>query len=196
VLRKILNQKDRVYILQDFIESVLQIDIMKIELNSYLEKEKKHLPKEESFGIADVRVTLRNGKEFNIGIQVLDGENIQSKLLMYYTQLHFFQLKHSLKRSFTKTITINLLDFNYFDSKEYHKKVIVSPKNDKNLNNEIEMHIIEFKKFFINKKYNISKKEAWMLYLKEDVLGNGEEFDKINVLDKLVIDYWKKENME
>ena len=38
VLRKVLNTKENIDIIKDFIEAILEIDIEKIKLNEYLRK--------------------------------------------------------------------------------------------------------------------------------------------------------------
>ena len=125
VLRKILNSEQNIDILQDFIEAFLNIKIKKIVLNPYLEKNSKHLPSEENFGIADVRITKQDGSELNVGIQIIDGLYIQNKLLIYYAQIHTNQLEYGENRAVAKTVTINILDCNYFKTDEYHKKILI-----------------------------------------------------------------------
>ena len=58
VLRKVLNSKENLDIIQDFIQAFLEIEIKEIKLNPYLETRSKNLPAEENFGIVDVRVIL------------------------------------------------------------------------------------------------------------------------------------------
>ena len=108
VLRKILNNEDCLEILKDFIESILDITIKDIELNPYLEEKAQYLPKEENFGIADVRIRTDENEEINIGIQFIDGIYVQTKMLMYYAQIHLNQLEYDERREFSKNITINL----------------------------------------------------------------------------------------
>jgi len=83
VLHRVLNSKQGVEILKDFIESILEIEIKEISLNPYLEKIKKKLPAEENFGIADVRIKTNEDEEMNIGVQFIDGEHISTKMLLY-----------------------------------------------------------------------------------------------------------------
>ena len=123
VFRKILNSEDCLGILKDFIGAMLDIKINKIELNQYLIKKEKYLPKEENFGIADVRLTTNENEEINVGIQFIDGIYVQTKMLMYYSQIHLNQLEYKDNREFAKTITINLLDFKYFASKGFEKTI-------------------------------------------------------------------------
>ncbi len=69
VLHRVLNSKQGVEILKDFIESILEIEIKEISLNPYLEKIKKKLPAEENFGIA-VAEALAYGKPVLISNQI------------------------------------------------------------------------------------------------------------------------------
>lgn len=200
VLRKVLNTETCLEILKDFIESILNISIKDIELNSYLEEKTKYLPKEENFGIADVRIRTNENEEMNIGIQFIDGMYIQTKMLMYYAQIHLNQLEYDEKREFAKTITINLLDFKYFSSQVYDK-VIRIKSNEGNIKlKELEMYAIELPKFTIKNVNDMTKKEEWIAYLKgcenkvlEKIKNNNKN---IALLDELLEKYWLEEKME
>lgn len=200
VLRKILNNEAYLEILKDFIEAILDMTIKDIELNSYLEEKAQYLPKEENFGIADVRIRTNENEEMNIGIQFIDGTYVQTKMLMYYAQIHLNQLEYDEKREFAKTITINLLDFKYFSSQGYDK-VIKIKTNEGNINlEELEMYVIELPKFTIVNPNNMTKKEEWIAYLKgcenkvlEKIKNNNKN---IALLDELSEKYWLEEKME
>ena len=118
VLRKVLNSKENLDIIKDFIESFLNIEIQKIELNPYLKSKEKYLPSEE-------KLETKEKEEFNIGIQFIDGYFVENKLLLYYLQIHSNQLEYDAKRKFAKTITINLLDFNFLKADDYHQKLFI-----------------------------------------------------------------------
>jgi len=201
VLRKVLNSKDNLDIIQDFIETFLHIKIKEITLNPYLKSKEKYLPSEEKFGIADVRIKLTNSEEMNIGIQWIDGYYIQNKILLYYAQIHSNQLEHNSNRENVKTVTINLLDFEYFKSSNYHQTKYIDSNPDKNGNKErLEFHILELPKFNKNIITNINKEDAWMIYLKgerEDLVNYvTRKYEKINKLDKLLKKYWENEKMD
>lgn len=197
VLRNVLNSKDNLDILQDFIQVFLNISIKEIKLNPYLKIKSKYLPEEENFGIADVRVKLENNEELNIGIQVIDGYYVQNKMLIYYAQIHSNQLEYE-NRKIAKTITINILDFPYFNTIEYHKKISIKTMDYENDN--IELYVLELPKFHISEIDSIGKKESWMIYLcgNEGILLNNikKKYKEINKLDNLLEKYWKKEKME
>lgn len=197
VLRNVLNSKDNLDILQDFIQTFLNISIKNIELNPYLKIKSKYLPEEENFGIADCRVKLENNEELNIGIQFIDGYYVQNKMLIYYAQIHSNQLEYENRKN-VKTITINILDFPYFNTIEYHKKISIKTIQEKDEN--IELHVLELPKFHISETNSIGKKEAWMIYLcgKKEILLNNikNKYKEIKKLDDLLEKYWKQEKME
>lgn len=200
VLRKVLNTEDCISILKNFIEAILDIRIKEIALNPYLEKRAKYLPKEENFGIADVRIKTEENEEMNVGIQFIDGIYIQTKMLMYYAQIHLNQLEYNDDRELVKTITINLLDFKYFSSGEYEKVIKVESNEGKVQLEELEMHTIELPKFTCKNIENLSKKEEWILYLQGcenellDKIKHGNE--NIKILNERLENYWNEEKME
>lgn len=200
VLRKVLNTEDCLDIIKDFIESILDINIKEIELNSYLEEKSKYLPKEENFGIADVRIKTDENEEINVGIQFVDGIYIQTKMLMYYAQIHLNQLEYDEKREFTKTITINILDFKYFSSTEYDKLIKVK-SNETNIKlEELELYVIELPKFICKNVEEMTRKEEWITYLKgcgnETLTKIKTKNKNIKLLDELTEKYWIEEKME
>lgn len=201
VLRKVLNSKENLDIIKDFIESFLDIEIQEINLNPYLKNKEKYLPSEEKFGIVDVRIKLNNEEELNVGIQFIDGFFVQNKLLLYYAQIHCNQLEHDENRKFTKTTTINILDFNYLKSNKYYQKLYIESNPDnKGISENLEFHVIELPKFDETAVVDLNKKNAWMIYLrgKDRKLINDviKKYPKIRKLDMLLKEYWQKETMD
>lgn len=199
VLRKVLNTKENIDIIKDFIEAILEIDIEKIKLNEYLRKKEKYLPSEENFGVLDCRIQTKEGENFNIGIQYVDGIYIQTKMLLYYSQIHLNQLEYDDNREFARTITINLLDFNYFETQNYEKKISIETNEKKVKSKEIELYVIELPKVkYSNDKMN--RKKEWIIYLEgsniEKIEKIKEENKYICELDKQLEKYWENETME
>lgn len=200
VLRKILNTETSLDILKNFIESILNIKIKDIKLNPYLEKKAKYLPQEDNFGIADVRIKTSENEEMNIGIQFIDGIYVQTKMLIYYAQIHLNQLEYDEKRELARTITINLLDFIYFPSSKYEQIVKLNKNNGFVKNEELELVVIELPKFNEKNILECNTKEEWITYLKGN---NNKLIEKIKNqnkyiknLDYLLEKYWKEEKME
>ena len=121
VLKKILSNENYKNIIKDMIQSILKIDIQKIGLNSYIDILEKYIPAYQKMGVVDVRVMTKKGEEFNIGIQFVDGKHIQKKIALYYLFVQSNQIFYEDQRKIAKTITINILDFTYYQTLEYHK---------------------------------------------------------------------------
>ena len=168
VFRKILNSEESLSILKNFIEAILNIKIEEIELNPYLTKKEKYLPSEEKFGIADVRIKTNENEEMNVGIQFIDGIYVQTKMLLYYSQIHLNQQEYDDNREFAKTITINLLDFNYFASKEYEKTIRIKTNQGDIQLEEIEMKAIELPKFRKANPDMNEKINQWLAFIDDD----------------------------
>lgn len=196
VFRKVLNNEQSIDILKDFIESMLNIEIEKIELNRYLNKKEKYLPKEENFGIADVRVKTKDDEEINVGIQFIDGIYIQTKMLMYYAQIHLNQLEYGSKREFARTITINLLDYKYFSIKGYEQMIKIKTNEGDIQLEEVEMYVLELPKYICKNPNNKTRKDEWIEYLKGNITTEKIKNKYIKKLDELVENYWLEEKME
>lgn len=201
VLRKVLNSRENLEIIKNFIESMLNIKIEEINLNPYLEKREKYLPHEENFGIADVRVKTKENEEINVGIQFIDGMYyIQTKMLLYYAQIHLNQLEYEDNREFARTATINIIDFKFFSSPQYDKVIRVQSNEGNVQLEELEMHVIELPKYNCNNLEKITSKEEWILYLKgcdNNTLEKIKQNNKnIKLLDELIEKYWHEEKME
>lgn len=200
VLRKILNSEEQLDIIKDFIEAILDIKIETIKLNPYLNLKSKYLPLEENFGIVDVRIETEEKEQINVGIQFIDGMYIQTKMLMYYSQIHLNQTQYEDNREFTKTITINILDYIYYKNSSYIKKIIIKSRQEGTIKlEEIELMVIELPKF-LKFQSDLSRKEQWISYLKggdRDTIENLKQNNKyIRALDGLVDKYWREEHMQ
>lgn len=196
VFRKVLNNEQCVDILKDFIGAILNIEIEEIELNRYLSENEKYLPKEENFGIADVRIRTKENEEINVGIQFIDGIYIQTKMLMYYAQIHLNQLEYDNKREFARTITINLLDYKYFSTKGYEQMIKIKTNEGDIQLEDVEMYVLELPKYICKNPNNKTPKDEWIEYLKGSIATEKIKNKNIKKLDELVEKYWLEEKME
>ena len=199
VLRKVINKEKNLDIIKDFIEAILKIEISEIILRPYLSKLSKYLPEEENFGVADVRIKTKDNEEINVGIQFVDGYFVQNKLLLYFAQIHANQKEHKNNNNVVRTVTINILDYNYFKSDEFHKIIKLKQDFPKDIEEDIELHVLELSKFDDTNVVK-NKEDAWVAYFKgsdKDLINIAtEKFNKIQKLDKLLDEYWTKEKME
>ena len=198
VLRRVLNTEENLDILKEFIEVILNLEIKQAKINPYLEKLEKHLPAKENFGIADLRIKTTENEERNIGIQIIDGEHVLTKMLLYYVQIHGNQLEYDEDREIAKTNTINILDFVLNKELDYHSKMVVAEETMTNMINDyLEIHIIQLPKFKLQNIKNMTLKQAWISYWKgENVQEAINKSEKIKKLDKLLEKYWREEVME
>lgn len=191
VLRKVFINGENLDIIQDFVENILEIKISKIELDQYLNKEIKGIYSEKINGIAQMQIVTEDKEEINVGIQIIDGKYIQEKILIYGAVIHASQNKDCIKGNQTKTVTINIIDLEYFTTNDdYHKKIVFAEDG-------MIFHILELPKF---KKSKIeTKKDAWMAYIKSDnkelVEVAKKKSEKINKLDRELDNYWKNEEL-
>ena len=184
--------------MREFIEVILNIKIKKAGINPYLEKRKKNLPAEENFGIADLRIQTEDKEELNIGIQMIDGEHVLTKMFLYFAQIHLNQIEYDDRRELARTITINILDFIFIPKTKYHSRMIFKKEEMKEIYKDcLEMHMIELPKFSVNLNQEITLKEAWINYLKgENIEKAIRRSKKIKKLDNLLNTYWQDEVME
>ena len=198
VLRRVLNSEDNIDILKEFIEVILDIKIKEAQINPYLEKRKNNLPAEENFGIADLRIKTNENEELNIGIQIIDGEHILTKMFLYYAQIYSNQLEYDDNREIAKTITINILDFIFTKETKYHSRMVLKEKEiEDTVKDYLEMHILELPKFAMKIRKEMNLKEAWMNYLRGDNIEEAiKKSNKIEKLDDILKKYWREEVME
>lgn len=200
VLSKILNSNNCLDILKDFIETILKVKIKNITLNNPKENKYYSSTTYYSMGIVEVRKQTED-EELNVGIQIIDGNYVQNKMFLYYARVHTNQITYNDNRKIAKTVTINILDFNYFSSYNYHRKISIKTNIiDDNILETMEMHVIELPKFKMLNLSNIKKEEAWIGYFQGQNLKliqlSKEKFSKISKLDELLEKYWKEEKIE
>ena len=190
VLSKILNSNNCLDILKDFIETILKVKIKNITLNNPKENKYYSSTTYYSMGIVEVRIQTED-EELNVGIQIIDGNYVQNKMFLYYARVHTNQITYNDNRKIAKTVTINILDFNYFSSYNYHRKISIKTNIiDDNILETMEMHVIELPKFKMLNLSNIKKEEAWIGYFQGQNLKliqlSKEKFSKISKLEELL----------
>lgn len=195
VLREILNSNNCLDILKDFIETFLNIKINNIILNNPKNNKYKS---STSMGIAEVRITTEDGEELNVGIQIIDGDYIQNKMFLYYARIHTNQINYNDNRKIARTVTINILDFIYFSSLNFHKKISIKTNIiDDNILETMDLHVIELPKLKILNLSCLKKEEAWVGYFQGQnsklIESVKEKYSKIQKLDNLLENYWKEE---
>lgn len=185
VFKKVFAKAGNEEILKDFLESILEIKIQKIEVKN------PELPKDlidKKAGILDIKAELNESQICDIEIQVANEKNIEHRSTYYMSKLIAEQLnKKEEYNKLKKTIVINLLNFNYYKRNSYHQIAHMKfentkeekyvdmgyTKEDELATEDIEMHFIEIPKF-IKKNCGINTKlEQWLWLL----TGKGEKVE-------------------
>lgn len=140
--------------------------ILKIEIES-LEIQNPELPRnrrDAKLGILDVRAKLSDGTIASIEMQVENQNNIGERLAFYVCQLYINTIDMGQAyHTANKTIAIAIIDFSYFNRKEYHQiahlkfdeckdkneivKESLEGKESEIVTDRLEVHIIDLKKF-------------------------------------------------
>lgn len=132
----------------------------------------------EKLSILDIRVTTDTNAHINIEIQLINQYNMIRRTMFYLSKMILKQLvKGDNYSELTKTITINILDFNYLDCEDFHSCYHYYEDTTQELLTDIsEIHFIELPKFKKVKKDYTSKLHRWLSFL---VNPRGEEIDML-----------------
>lgn len=106
--------------------------------------------RDDKLSILDIKAQGRDGKLFNIEIQITDEANYDKRALYYWARVYSNQLLESQRyRDLKKVIGIHILNFLSIPHlPDYHNVFeIVDQKLKKRLFNDFEMHTIELPKF-------------------------------------------------
>lgn len=194
VFKRIFGNEKHPNILISFLNAVLTpIDpIQSVELKDRA-LEKTHLT--DKFGILDVLAITDKGEQINIEIQVEDEKNMIPRSLYYWSKLFESQLSQGdFYQKLSKTICINLVDFNLLDTPIYHSCYRIKEcETNQELTELFELHFIELKKMKkINRISDIKDQlEAWIQFINhpesEIVFELSEDNEDIRVAkDELI----------
>ncbi len=182
VFQKIFGEEESSDILLAFLNAVLgrtqkePLTEVKIDKNKQLTKE---MIKDKT-GRLDVRATTARGEQIDIEVQLTDQSNMDKRTLFYWGKLYLEGIKQGEDyTTLKKVITINLLNFEFLETKSYHSSFHLWQDYEEEymLTDLVEIHFIEQPKFRKLKEKNY-KDEAllcWLKFLETDV--NEEELE-------------------
>lgn len=180
----IFGSQERKDLLLSFINSVLtegkEIDIIKdIELIDRELDPEYYLDKSSRL---DLLGETMDGVKIAIEVQTSDDGDIDRRSLYYWAKIYQDQLREGMKyKDLKATIAINVLSFNYFDNKEYHNQFTILEKNQHYaLNDNLQIHFIELKKWTKLSIKARNRLEKWLLFLANN---NPLELEEIALKD-------------
>lgn len=166
IFKKIFGSKGNEGILKSFLESILEIQIESLNVDVGTEMLPDFFDGKNSR--LDVKAILNDGTIVNIEVQTNMSGYSDERSLAYWSKLYLEQFKsgNDYKKA-AKTICIWILDGEVYDFNEYHSQWFLSEKNNGRTSyfNEIEIHVIELKKFRKENIINPKKKEFWLWFI-------------------------------
>ena len=100
---------------------------------------------DDKLSILDIKAKNRDGKLYNIEMQITDQDDYDKRALYYWGKLYTSQLKKSSRYSeLSKAIGIHILNFSCIDSEKYHNVFVIKEK-ESNIEyfKDLELHTIE-----------------------------------------------------
>lgn len=147
---------------------------------------------DDKIGILDVRVITNSGTHINVEIQLINRYNMIKRTLFYWSRLYSGQIKRGGSyKELNKTITINILNFEYLESEKYHNIYhLYEDELKTKLTELMEIQFVELPKFLRAKPEINNSLNGWLEFL---VNPNKEGIDMsepvirkaITVLDML-----------
>ena len=143
--------------------------------------------------ILDIKAVDDKDVWYDIEMQISQQDFFDKRALYYWSKVYSSQIESGEDyEKLRKTISINILDFNYLKEEDFHSEFkIYNTKTLKEFSNMFEMHFIELNKF--NKDYKDLKTglDRWIAFL-----SRAYELDKDNIPEELAEDKEVKKAIE
>jgi len=165
--KKLFGSEENKDLLISFINSVVSEKDRIVEvtlLNPYNDREFGG----DRLSVLDIKAKDEQGRQYNIEMQITDEVYYNQRALYYWSKLYTSQLKKGdLFEYLKKTISINVLNFNYFsDESDYHHVFhILNTKTHKRYFEDLELHFIELDKFDKNLSQLKTTLDRWTTFL-------------------------------
>lgn len=165
--KKLFGSEENADLLISLINSIVSPEdkVARIELkNPY---NTKNFGKDK-LSILDIKAQDERGRWYNIEMQITDQEYYDRRALYYWSRLYNAQLQEGINYDkLTKTIGINILNFNCLEEKAFHntyKLLNVATGNE--FLDHIEIHFVELEKFQGDISEVLTVLERWIIFLK------------------------------
>lgn len=167
VFKRIFGQKGNEEILKSFLEAILEIKIKSVNLDLNTEIVPEFYGKKASR--VDVRAKLEDGTEVNVEIQVNKNEYSERRCLYYWSKLYSSKLIQGENyNTLNKVICIWIVDGKvYKQIPNFITKWQIGndESNGKKHFKELEIYIIELKKFRESAKIKKNVRDFWLAFI-------------------------------
>ena len=172
IFRKLFGESKNKDLLISFLNAVLELDdLKKLEDIEVLDgTELKRDSMEDKLGILDVRARTAQGENINIEVQLINQFNMDKRTLFYWSKMFTEQLKEGQPyKDLKKTITINILDFNYIGAEQYSTVFHLWEDSNKNckLTDVLEIRFLELPKFRKAQPDMSKPLDRWMVFIED-----------------------------
>jgi predicted transposase/invertase (TIGR01784 family) len=190
--KKLFGSEENKDILMAFINSILSDEqpIKDIVLkNTYNIANYKN----DKMSILDIKAVDENGTWYDIEMQLSEQKFYDKRAFYYWAKVYSNQLEGGYNYDkLRKTISINILDFDYLDEDDFHNVYkVYNEKSKKELESVFEMHFIELNKFKKDFKDIKTALDRWVVFL-----NRGFELEKNRIPEELAIDESIKKAVE
>lgn len=174
VFKGIMTRSDNV--LKSFLSAFLEVDKSSIKDFDFINTENLPVAEDSKLSRVDLKIDV-DGKIINIEIQLCDEGNFPERTLYYWAAMFTEGLKSGSDFSqVKKTICMNILDFNLFDSPEpYSVFMLRENKRHELLTDKCTLMFMELPKIDKVIDKNDTKK-LWMQFIKSET---KEELDML-----------------
>ena len=179
IFKTFFSRKGNEEFLIDFLNSLLKIEIVKIEIQEEVNLEQ--LAKEEKGGRLDLQATLNDGVIVNIELQMKDEHNIQERTSLYASKVISRETARGTKyEDIKKVIMINILGYNIFEYEEYISKttIVLDKHREYEVMDNIQWYYIELPKFRKENPDMNEKINQWIAFI------DGERKELVEVAEK------------
>jgi predicted transposase/invertase (TIGR01784 family) len=183
--KKLFGSEENKDILISFINAVVSKDDQVIDvtlLNPYNNKEHHS----DRLSILDIKATDERGRQYNIEMQITDQVYYNQRALYYWSRLYTSQLQEGdAFGDLKKTISINVLNFDYFDEEPTYHNVfkVLHAESHKSYFEDLELHFIELPKFDDEVIHIKTTLDRWAKFLKK-----AHHYDKTTFPDELRVE--------
>jgi predicted transposase/invertase (TIGR01784 family) len=124
----------------------------------------------ERLSVLDIKAIDTHGHQYNIEMQITDQVYYNQRALYYWSKLYTSQLNAGdLFSDLKKTISINILNFDYFANEaDYHNVFkLLNVKSHQSYFEDMELHFIELNKFGADLNHIKTALDRWITFLKK-----------------------------
>lgn len=179
VFGEFFSRKGNEELLKDFLTSIMEVEINKIEVIK--EANLGKITKENKFGVIDLKVTLNEGIIIDVELQVDNNHDWEKRVTYYVGKLIAMDLEERQDYNKLKDVVIiSILDYNLLPLPEYKTESIIVAKEHREyeLIKGIKYYFIELPKFRKQKPDMTKKLDQWLSFI------DGENKEAIEMAER------------